>query len=128
MVTTAGAIRDSVWSQACVSIRARRQRGGEASASGRACSSDGPASERAAEGGAEAVRELAGRQAMVLRAGVRDLDRAQERGDAAGGLPVEPCIEAVDQPRAVRIAASRRIDDGVGAGRGDGDLAAARVG
>ena len=65
--------------------------------------------------------------AVVLRAVLLDLDRAHERGDPAGDLPVEPPLQAVQQARAVGVAAAGRVVDCGRRYRRDVDAMAARV-
>ena len=48
---------------------------------------------------------------VVLAAARADLERAERRGELAGALPVPVVREAVEQARAVRIAAAGRVDD-----------------
>src|SRR5688572_33399410 len=86
-----------------------------------------PASDRAAESGAEAARELTSRKAMILRSRMRDLERPEERGNPTGGFPVEPLHQPVDQPGPVSVTAARGIEHGVGAGGRDRDLVAVRI-
>ena len=50
---------------------------------------------------------------MVLRAALRDLDRTDQRCEPAGQRPVHAGDDAVQQPGAIRIAATGRIDDGL---------------
>src|SRR6185369_14936279 len=54
----------------------------------------------------ELVGELIVREALVLRAGMLDLERAHQRGDAADGRPVHAAHDREDEAGAVRIAAA----------------------
>src|SRR5262245_48308372 len=85
-----------------------------------------PASDRATERSAEPVRELAGREAMILRPRVSDLDRPEQRGDATRGFPVVAFHQPVHETRAVGVPAAGRIEHGVGPRGGNRDLATAR--
>ncbi len=94
IVTTAGAMRDSVWSQASVlriggerdAPGATRQSPAAGRAPARACQRT-PHSRLAPECGAILLPELGQREAVILRAGMRDLDRAHQRRDRARSSP-----------------------------------------
>src|SRR5690606_36499632 len=55
------------------------------------------------------LTEFVRREMMILGAIVRDLDRAQQRRDAARGLPVEALHQTIQQTRSVGIAATGGI-------------------
>ena len=58
----------------------------------------------------EARFDLVARRRVVLRAAVRDLDRAHHRGEPAGVRPVPAVRDAVEQAGAIGVAAAGRID------------------
>src|SRR6185436_14471307 len=58
----------------------------------------------------EAGANLVARETMVLAAAMRDLQRAQQRCEAPGGLPVPAVGEPIQQTSAIGVAAPRRID------------------
>src|SRR5688572_11664170 len=60
---------------------------------------------------------------MVLRAARFDLDRAEQRSDPAGGLPVPAMNEPVKQARPISVATSGGIDHRFRPGRRDDDFA-----
>src|SRR5690606_20804012 len=62
-----------------------------------------------AECGLESFLELLRRELVVLRTVLLDLDRAHEARDAARRLPVELVQQAVEEARAIRVAATGRI-------------------
>src|SRR5690606_16129457 len=72
----------------------------------------------------ELLAELSGEvfvvEALVLRAGVLDLQRAHQVADAADGLPVAALLDAEDQAGAERVAAAGRVGDPALVGRRDG--------
>src|SRR6185503_4586858 len=63
------------------------------------------------EGCAILFREFRRREPVILGALHGDLDRAHERCNAPGRLPIEPAQDAVDQAGAIRIAAAGGIQD-----------------
>src|SRR3990172_9358145 len=67
------------------------------------------------------------RRRVILSAAAGDLDRAEQRGQASGGLPVPALLDAVQQAGAIGIAASGRVEQRGRLGAGDDDLLAVGV-
>src|SRR3989304_7964976 len=66
---------------------------------------------------------IAGRR-VILPAAAGDLDRAEQRGQASGGLPVPALLDAVQQAGAIGIAASGRVEQRGRLGAGEDELLA----
>ena len=74
---------------------------------------------------AVALGDFVPRKAVILSSALADLDRSEQRSEAAGHRPVIACGKAVEQTRPESIAASRGIDDFSGLDTGNLDLSAA---
>src|SRR5882672_4275906 len=111
--------------------RSRRTRGGvrpaaiapRRSASGRS----GSPSQVGPEIAAEQASDFVPIHRVILRAARSDLDRSHQGGESSRLLPVETRNDAVEQARAVRIAAARGIDDGLRLGAGNVDSIAVGI-
>src|SRR5262245_3629350 len=65
---------------------------------------------RVAEGAAETRLDLLARRSVVLRPAVRDLDRTHHRAEFTRTRPVPAVRNSIEKPRAIRVAAARRVD------------------
>ena len=64
---------------------------------------------------------------MVLPATAGDLERAEQRSQPSGSLPVPALLDAMQQPGAIGVAAAGRVEQCGRLGAGNDDLLAARV-
>src|SRR5688572_2365896 len=75
----------------------------------------------------KSIPELVQREAMMLRADGRDLDRAHQRSDPSCRFPVDAALEPEYEARAISVPAAGRVDHGRCADCGNLDAASTGV-